>query len=52
MAKEQHKTTINKNQGNMAPPVPNYPLRISPGNHNIVKAQKDYFKSNEIIEAF
>lgn len=54
MAKDHHKNTINKNQGNMAPPEPSYPNIASPGCPNTAEAQDDDLKSNpiEMIENF
>ena len=49
MAKGQHKNTINKSQGNMAPSEP-----ASPGYLNTAEAQEDDPKSNLVktVEVF
>lgn len=54
MAKGQSKKTINKSQGNMAPPQPNYPATTNPGYPNETETQEEDFKSSltKMIESF
>jgi hypothetical protein len=54
MPKGQYWNTMNKTQGNMAPPEPRYPATTSPGFPNEPEAQDKDLKFNliKMIEAF
>ena len=46
MPRHQHKNTVNKSQGNMAPPEPSYPTTARPKYSNIAEAQENNLKIN------
>lgn len=54
MLKGQHKNTIKKSQGNMAPPEHSYTTTASPGYPNTTEAEENDVKANliKIIETF
>lgn len=54
MAEDQSKSTVNKNQGNMAPPGASYPDTARIGYPNTIETQENDFKSSltKIIGAF
>jgi hypothetical protein len=54
MPKGQHKNTISKTQGNIAPLEPSYPTTANPGYFIETEAQGDVHESNliKMIEAF